>query len=126
MGYGGSVPAPGCPDQTPGEPWHPGAILHEGAWGTRNALLVLLVLLFGGGVLAASLGSVSIPLGKVAGLLANQLPLLHLSPTWTASQEAIILQIRLPRVVAAVVVGGGLAVAGVVFQGLLRNPMADP
>ena len=40
--------------------------------------------------------------------------------------ETIVTELRLPRVLTAVVVGAGLAVAGVTFQGLLRNPLADP
>ena len=42
-----------------------------------------------------------------------------------AAKMAIIWDIRLPRILAAIVVGGGLAVAGVVFQALLMNPLAD-
>lgn len=38
----------------------------------------------------------------------------------------IIIQVRLPRVILGVVVGGSLAVSGAVFQGILRNPLADP
>jgi len=41
-------------------------------------------------------------------------------------EEMVVLQVRLPRVLAAAIVGVALAVAGVVLQGLLRNPMADP
>ncbi|MCP8312375.1 MAG: iron chelate uptake ABC transporter family permease subunit [Candidatus Methylarchaceae archaeon HK02M1] len=40
--------------------------------------------------------------------------------------QSIVLQIRLPRIIAASMVGVALAVSGVVLQGLLRNPMADP
>jgi iron complex transport system permease protein len=40
--------------------------------------------------------------------------------------EVVILEVRLPRVLAAAIVGIALAVAGVVLQGLFRNPMADP
>ncbi|HET6781921.1 MAG TPA: iron chelate uptake ABC transporter family permease subunit, partial [bacterium] len=40
--------------------------------------------------------------------------------------QAIVLQIRLPRIVLAVITGMALAAAGTVFQGLFRNPMADP
>lgn len=43
-----------------------------------------------------------------------------------AVTETIILDLRLPRVLTAMLVGGGLAVAGAVFQALLRNPLADP
>jgi iron complex transport system permease protein len=46
--------------------------------------------------------------------------------TWPASAETIVLELRLPRVAAAMVVGAGLACAGTVFQALLRNPLADP
>jgi len=40
--------------------------------------------------------------------------------------ETIVVQIRLPRVAAAAVVGAGLALAGAAFQGVFRNPLADP
>ncbi|QDT40878.1 Hemin transport system permease protein HmuU [Gimesia alba] len=40
--------------------------------------------------------------------------------------ETILWQIRLPRVILAACVGGGLAVAGAAFQGVFRNPLADP
>jgi len=46
--------------------------------------------------------------------------------TLTATQDIILLQIRLPRVLASALVGAALAVAGLLFQGLFRNPMADP
>ena len=43
-----------------------------------------------------------------------------------ATQQIILLQIRLPRILAAGVVGAALAVSGLMFQGLFRNPLADP
>ncbi len=39
---------------------------------------------------------------------------------------AIVWDVRLPRIITSCAVGGGLAISGVVFQGLLRNPLADP
>ena len=56
----------------------------------------------------------------------NKLPLFDFVPTWKPSEEDIIFLIRLPRVVGGMLVGAALAIAGVLFQGLLRNPMADP
>jgi iron complex transport system permease protein len=85
-----------------------------------GAALVLTV------VVAAALGTVPVPFGQVARLVLAQVPGVHVAPTWTEQAEAIILRIRLPRVITAMVVGYGLATAGTVFQGLLRNPMADP
>jgi iron complex transport system permease protein len=46
--------------------------------------------------------------------------------SFSASEQAIILSLRLPRALAAALVGIALAASGVLFQGLLRNPMADP
>jgi len=76
--------------------------------------------------IATSLGAVAIPASEVAGIFLARLPGLSPMPTWSDQVEAIIVQIRLPRVVTAAVVGSALAAAGVVFQGLLHNPMADP
>jgi len=44
----------------------------------------------------------------------------------TETQHTVLFAIRLPRVLASVVVGAALAVSGLMFQGLFRNPMADP
>ena len=71
-------------------------------------------------------GSVAISPADTLGILANRLLGLNVTPTWTAAAETIVMDLRLPRVLTAMVVGGGLAVAGAAFQGLLRNPLADP
>lgn len=48
------------------------------------------------------------------------------SRDWPETFETIVFQLRLPRVILAVLVGAALAISGVILQGLLRNPMADP
>jgi iron complex transport system permease protein len=80
------------------------------------------------GLWAVALGSVSLPLDEVARILAHAVPGLGaaVTPDWPGSHEAIILSLRLPRVLLAATVGAALAVAGGAFQGLFRNPMADP
>ena len=83
------------------------------------SLLAVLV----GGVL---LGTVDIGPGTTLAILLHRLPGLSIPVTWPATTEAIVLDLRLPRVLTAMVVGTGLAVAGATFQGLLRNPLADP
>jgi iron complex transport system permease protein len=45
---------------------------------------------------------------------------------WSATDETIVFEVRLPRVVTAALVGAALSTAGVLFQALLRNPLADP
>jgi iron complex transport system permease protein len=79
-------------------------------------------------IFAASVGTVSIPFRKVLAMIGSTLPGLgqRIPVEWTAAQETIVLRVRLPRVLLAMVVGGGLSVAGVLFQGTLRNPLADP
>jgi len=86
------------------------------------------LLLFLAAVVATTLGSVRINLGHVLGILVSRLPGLGklVEPTWPLAHEMNVLRVRLPRVLLALVVGGGLSVAGVLFQGSLRNPLADP
>jgi iron complex transport system permease protein len=77
-------------------------------------------------VAAVTVGSVAIPPGDTIAIIAHRLFLLDLPQTWSATAETIVWDIRLPRVLEAMIVGLGLAVAGTTFQGLLRNPLADP
>lgn len=77
-------------------------------------------------VVAVALGTVAVGIGDTAAILGRRLLGLPLAETWSASAETIIFELRLPRVLTAMLVGGGLAVAGTVFQALLRNPLADP
>jgi iron complex transport system permease protein len=46
--------------------------------------------------------------------------------TWPAASETIVLQIRLPRALLAFIVGGGLSMSGVAYQGMFRNPLVSP
>lgn len=89
-------------------------------------LLVLVASLLFTLVLATSIGAVHIPLKTVLSILLSRAGVFHLTRTWTSIEEIIILHIRLPRVISAALVGAALSTAGVLFQGLLRNPLADP
>ncbi|HEX7472272.1 MAG TPA: iron chelate uptake ABC transporter family permease subunit, partial [Candidatus Limnocylindrales bacterium] len=77
-------------------------------------------------VLGVALGSVAIPLSDTLGILGHRLLGLDLARTWSDAAETIVIDLRLPRVLSSMTVGMGLAVAGATFQGLLRNPLADP
>jgi len=87
---------------------------------------MLTLTLVGAMLLACAVGAVSIPPLDIVKMTLNRLPLFDFQPTWQLTDETIIFQIRLIRVVAGVLIGAALATAGVLFQGLLRNPMADP
>ena len=95
-------------------------------WWRAGALPLLALLLFLVVVLAGALGEVPISPTHTAEILLNQLHVFHFRRTWPLTDEVILLQLRLPRVAAAALVGVGLAVAGTLFQGVLRNPLADP
>ncbi len=90
------------------------------------AIVGLLAALVGAIMVAVSLGTVTMPLSHVAGILWSRLFDPAALSQWPDTDVAIILQLRLPRVLTAALVGAALSAAGVIFQGLLRNPMADP
>jgi iron complex transport system permease protein len=70
---------------------------------------------------------VRIPLATIARMVALRLHLPGAGVAdWPASWESIVFTIRLPRVILAGVVGASLAVSGATYQGLFRNPLADP
>lgn len=75
---------------------------------------------------AVSIGTVEVPLPVVWGVIADRLLPGLVEPDWSAGQEAIIWNIRLPRSILACLVGAGLAVVGASLQAVTRNPLADP
>jgi iron complex transport system permease protein len=95
---------------------------------SRQTLLVslgLMLLLFA--FAAISNGSYSISFGATLAILFDTLIPFDLMEGSYASHEANILRsIRLPRVLAAIVVGGALGLSGAVLQSIFRNPLAEP
>ncbi len=86
-------------------------------------LSISLLLMIG---VSISLGAVRIPFGDTWSIMIHHFGLLNFSPTWSENEAAIILKIRLPRALAAIMVGAALSLSGAVLQALLRNPLADP
>ena len=76
--------------------------------------------------LAVAIGPVTLGFGAVVGELADRLPFVNTSSGLTEQQSAILWQLRVPRVVLAGLVGATLALAGAAYQGVFRNPLADP
>ena len=103
-----------------------GIRLRRSRWRTLGVVLAAFAALAAVLVLGVGLGSVSIAPGDSIAILAHRLLGLPIARTWDPSAEVIVMDLRLPRVLSAMLVGAGLAVAGVTFQGLLRNPLADP
>jgi iron complex transport system permease protein len=76
-------------------------------------------------VTAIGIGAVALTPGEVIAAIAQQFGISVGSPV-SASTSSIVIELRAPRILAAIVVGAALAVAGGAFQSLLRNPLADP
>ncbi len=87
-----------------------------------GAVLVLLILVTAG--VSLCLGPVNIPAAHVASVLLSPLGLDFAG--FGRTEQLVIEQIRLPRIVVGVSVGMALGIAGATMQGLFRNPMADP
>jgi iron complex transport system permease protein len=87
---------------------------------------LLLVLLLAALLFAAAFGAVRLRPEDLVRMTLNHVLGARFEPTWRPQDEAIFFSIRLPRVLGAAIVGAALASAGVLFQGLLRNPLADP
>ncbi|MCP3773707.1 iron ABC transporter permease [Paenibacillus sp. MZ04-78.2] len=92
-------------------------------WGGGAIVLLLL-----SATAALSVGSVNVPFGHVWSILLHQLPWPgeRIPETWSVASEQIIWKVRLPRVALGLLVGAALGLAGAAFQGVLRNPLADP
>ncbi|HEU5084391.1 MAG TPA: iron ABC transporter permease [Acidimicrobiales bacterium] len=71
-------------------------------------------------------GPVGLPIGGTVAELADHLPFVDVDSGLTDAQRAIIWDIRAPRVVLGLLVGALLAGAGAGYQGVFRNPLADP
>ena len=91
-------------------------------WRLGVGLLVVIVI----GLVASGVGSVYVPPLTTAQILASKLPFVSIESTWPDSWDTIIWQIRFPRIVLAGMVGACLAISGATYQGLFRNPLADP
>ncbi|WP_091561384.1 iron ABC transporter permease [Micromonospora pattaloongensis] len=91
------------------------------AWLAAGVVAVVVAALAG-----LAFGPVGLPPGSVAAELLNLIPGVRIDSGLTEREIAILTQLRLPRVVLALLVGGMLALAGGCYQGVFRNPLADP
>lgn len=97
-----------------------GTCLHW--WWVGGAVLVLLLSIVAG----VMVGPIDISPLDIVRSLADRLPLVNIETSLSERTEAILWEIRMPRVVLAVLVGSMLSAAGAGYQGVFRNPLADP
>src|SRR5207245_3062999 len=92
---------------------------------TATAIAVAIAILLVALVAGVSIGPVGVPVSAIADTLISHLPW-HPAVSVPPIDAAIIWQIRLPRVVLGALVGSMLAGGGAAYQGVFRNPLADP
>jgi len=92
----------------------------------RARWLAAIAILVTVGMAGILVGSVALDPTGVLKALADRLPLVSVASGLTEVQERVLFEIRLPRVVMGGMVGSVLALAGAGYQGVFRNPLADP
>ena len=90
-------------------------------WGLCAVAFLVIALL-----VALAVGPVSLGTGAIVESALSHVPFLHVHSPLGTVEEAVLWQLRAPRIVLAGLVGGMLALAGSAYQGVFRNPLADP
>lgn len=95
----------------------------------RHADLVILIL----AIIMVAIALVSLVLGRypidpldAIAMLLNKLPFVAIDQTWENQDQTIFFNVRLPRILLALMVGCCLATAGAAFQGTFQNPLVSP
>lgn len=87
-------------------------------------LTILGVILIVAVICAFFIGRYPVPPKELFGILASKI--FNIEPFWSKQMEAVLFNIRLPRILLACLVGGSLSTAGAAYQGVFQNPMASP
>jgi len=82
--------------------------------------VALIVVIIG----SVALGRYPISIKELAGIIGSKI--FDIEPFWTKTQESLLLNHRLPRIILACLVGCCLSAAGASYQGIFQNPMASP
>jgi iron complex transport system permease protein len=91
----------------------------------RNIVTVTLVILLGLSFLVSfTIGRYRIPIAQLMEIFIGKI--FGLQPTWTDTMETVLFHVRVPRILAALMVGAALATSGATYQGIFKNPMVSP
>ena len=90
----------------------------------KNSIVLLLGILLMVAIGALMLGQLRIPPATILEIFASRI--LPIEQTWEPTLESVLFDVRLPRLLAGILVGAGLSISGASFQGLFRNPLVSP
>ncbi len=85
---------------------------------------LLVILLAGLFILSFTIGRYDVPITDIVRILASRM--IPLNATWSENMEIVVMNVRLPRIMMACLVGACLSIAGTVYQNIFHNPMAAP
>lgn len=91
-----------------------------------TVIILLLLALIVGVLLSFTLGRYPVPPKELIAIIIDRLPFVNLPVFWEHTQEIAVWNVRMPRVLIAVLVGAALSAAGACYQGVFQNPMAAP
>ena len=105
----------------------PSDIQNQNIYSTAIHIFMLMIALAAVIVVSTGMGYIKIPVIAVVKIILTKISG-HLSLIEGIDNlfPVVVFDVRLPRILSAAIVGGGLAISGVVFQGILLNPLADP
>ncbi|HWR19098.1 MAG TPA: iron ABC transporter permease [Clostridia bacterium] len=89
-----------------------------------HVLWLLAAVLFATFLFSFSIGRYGVPVSEVIRIFVSRI--FPIEQTWTAEMQTVVLNIRLPRILLACLVGGSLSASGASYQGVFLNPMASP
>ena len=97
----------------------------------RLVTVLLVVFILVAFICSLMLGRFPIEVDQAFSMMANRVTQFFantnvIEPTWTAQAEALFFNVRMPRIIMALLVGCCLAAAGAAFQGVFQNPLASP
>jgi iron complex transport system permease protein len=95
-----------------------------GVIGPARLQVLLILILVGISIVSLMSGPMAIRPGTVVKILGARIFPLH--QDWPATLESVIWDVRLPRLLAGLLIGAGLSISGASFQGLFRNPLVSP
>lgn len=93
---------------------------------SKNLIVVsiLILILIFSLIISICTGRYSIPIKQLLIIIVGKL--FALKQTWPNTVETVLFNVRLPRIIVALIVGSALATAGTTYQGLFKNPMVSP
>lgn len=90
----------------------------------RDKLILLAVLLVVAALCAVCMGRLSVTPAEVFGIIASQF--VSLEQTWTDQMASMVLDVRIPRIIGAILVGAALSLSGASYQCTFKNPIVSP